>query len=152
MKENWRNTTTNHRKQNLMDPCRTMADFLTRWFEWRQGNSKKKENKILTLPLVGASSAVMIFMVVVFPAPLCPKSPNTSPGSTASDRDFTAIFVVLSLSSSGLQQHSHSFISLFTYSLCKFYKRRWWDGQKWSKIRTTYLYHDHRGIHTVGMH
>ena len=36
----------------------------------------------ITFPLVGACSAVIVIRHVVFPAPLCPKSPNTSPGWT----------------------------------------------------------------------
>ncbi|PSN57120.1 hypothetical protein C0J52_01312 [Blattella germanica] len=54
----------------------------------------------LTLPLVAASSAIMIFMVVVLPAPLCPSKPNTSPASTANERLRTATllnFVIATL-------------------------------------------------------
>ena len=36
----------------------------------------------VTLPLLGGMYPVIIFIVVVFPAPLGPRNPKTSPGST----------------------------------------------------------------------
>lgn len=92
-----------------------------------QINSANHQQLDLTLPLVGASSAVMIFIVVVFPAPLWPSRPNTSPASTANDRDLTATFIFSSGSSASLKQQEQYWLPLasrFLYSLCKSWKTR----------------------------
>ncbi len=47
--------------------------------DWLETMSREP---ILILPAVAASSATMMRMVVVFPAPLCPSRPNTSPAFT----------------------------------------------------------------------
>lgn len=58
-------------------------------------NENKTENAFLTFPVVSFSSKVIIRIVVVFPAPLCPSNPRTSPEFTANDRFRIASFLSL---------------------------------------------------------
>ena len=51
---------------------------------------------VLTVPLVGPSSAMTIFKVVLFPAQLGPSRPNTSPGCTKKELFCTATLMLSS--------------------------------------------------------
>lgn len=75
-----------------------------------------------TVPQVGRSSAVMIFMVVVFPAPLWPSSPNTSPPSTAKLSRASPAFLALLVEPFlfWLKQPSPSPVPRTLYSLRRF--------------------------------
>lgn len=105
----------------------------------------------LTRPLVAPSSAIIIFIVVVFPAPLCPRSPNTSPASTASDKLLTATLLVTG-SSSRLQQQSQILISVLVYSLWRFCRILLWIIQRTIKIFKSYMHHDYGAIRQVTIH
>ena len=54
---------------------------------WRRKGSKPRTR---TFPSLGFSRPESIFSVVVLPAPLGPRKPTTSPGSTLKDTAFTA--------------------------------------------------------------
>lgn len=80
--------------------------------------SYKRFNE-LTLPLVGASSAIIIFIAVVFPAPVWPNRPKTSPASMAKHKFLTANLELGSTTSFLLQQ-SLNLVEFFMYSFLKF--------------------------------
>ena len=46
---------------------------------------------MLTVPLVAARQPVMMFIVVVLPAPFGPSRPYTPPSGTVKDRSSTAV-------------------------------------------------------------
>lgn len=75
-----------------------------------------------TLPAVSLFSMVIIRIVVVLPAPLCPSSPRTSPEFTANDKFLIAIFFS-SLSSEHflIKQFMLEFMFAFANSFLKFY-------------------------------
>lgn len=86
-------------------------------------NKIEIKNAFLTLPVVSFSSKVIIRIVVVFPAPLCPNNPSTSPEFTANDKFRIASFLSLFSLADFLfiRQFILVFVFGFTNSFRKFY-------------------------------